>query len=214
MKRHRSYSRSKTAIRSFGKCLQNKSESGCKLLGFNIAEANYWDPRRLGLWLLSPLPQVRCFHIMSLCHAFQLHVHWKKKTFRQIESQQTCSSLRDEPPLRILPTWSQTSAQYNNHYTCKPCKLKLMKNREKLKLKRQLLTTVPQHFELQSGKIFCATTFRNQLLMQNCNQVESDCVCSQISRTFEDNFTRLRFGWKLRKVEVVNWCLLSNQRDK
>ena len=49
----------------------------------------------------------------------------KKKTFRQIESQQTCSSLRDEPPLRILPTWSQTSAQYNNHYTCKPCKLKL-----------------------------------------------------------------------------------------
>ena len=64
------------------------------------------------------------FHIMSLCHAFQLHVHWKKKTFRQIGSQQTCSSLRDEPPLRILPTWSQTSAQYNNHYTCKPCKLK------------------------------------------------------------------------------------------
>ena len=50
--------------------------------------------------------------------------------------------------------------------------------------------------------------------MQNCNKVESDCVCSQISRTFEDNFTRLRFGWKLRKVEVVNWCLLSNQRDK
>lgn len=79
MKRHRSYSRSKTAIRSFGKCLQNKSDSGCKLLGFNIAEANYWDPRRLGLWFLSPLPQVRCFHIMSLCYAFQLHVHWKKK---------------------------------------------------------------------------------------------------------------------------------------
>lgn len=148
MKRHRSYSRSKTAIRSFGKCLQNKSDSGCKLLGFNIAEANYWDPRRLGLWFLSLLPQVRCFHIMSLCHAFQLHVHWKKKkTFRQIESQQTCSSLRDEPPLRILPTWSQTSAQYNNHYTCKPCKLKLMKKREKLK--RQLLTT----------SIFCSPTF-------------------------------------------------------
>lgn len=82
MKRHRSYSRSKTAIRSFGKCLQNKSDSGCKLLGFNIAEANYWDPRRLGLWFLSLLPQVRCFHIMSLCHAFQLHVHWKKKNLK------------------------------------------------------------------------------------------------------------------------------------
>ena len=50
--------------------------------------------------------------------------------------------------------------------------------------------------------------------MRNCNQVESDCVCSQISRTLEDNFTRLRFGWKLRKVEVVNWCLLSNQKEQ
>ena len=126
MKRHRSYSRFKTAIRSFGNCLQNESDSGCKLLGFSIAEANYQDPRRLGLWFLLPLPQVRCFHIMSLCHVFQLHVHWKKKkTFRQIGSRQTCSSLRDEPPLRILPTWSQTSAQYNNRFTCKPCKLKL-----------------------------------------------------------------------------------------
>ena len=53
----------------------------------------------------------------------------KKKTFRQIES---CSSLRDEPPLRILPTWSQTSAQYNNRYTCKPCKLKLMKKKREV----------------------------------------------------------------------------------
>lgn len=56
----------------------------------------------------------------------------EKKTFRQIGSQQTCSSLRDEPPLRILPTWSQTSAQYNNHYTCKPCKLKLMEKKREV----------------------------------------------------------------------------------
>ena len=58
---------------------------------------------------------------MSLCYAFQLHVHWKKKTaFRQIGSRKTCSSMKDEPPLGILPTWSQSSA-----HTCKPCKLKL-----------------------------------------------------------------------------------------
>lgn len=169
MKRHRSYSRSKTAIRSFGKCLQNKSESGCKLLGFNIAEANYWDPRRLGLWFLSPLPQVRCFHIMSLCHAFQLHVHWKKKTFRQIESQQTCSSLRDEPPLRILPTWSQTSAQYNNRYTCKPCKLKLMKKREKLK--RQLLTT-----SIFGSPTFWVTIWKNIL----CHHVQKSVTNAEL----------------------------------
>lgn len=44
----------------------------------------------------------------------------KKTTFRQIGSRKTCSSLKDEPPLGILPTLSQSSA-----HTCKPCKLKL-----------------------------------------------------------------------------------------
>ena len=161
MKRHRSYSRFKTAIRSFGNCLQNKSESGCKLLGFNIAEANYWDPRRLGLWFLSPLPQSDVF--ISWVYAMLSSYMYirKKKTFRQIESQQTCSSLRDEPPLRILPTWSQTSAQYNNRYTCKPCKLKLMKKREKLK--RQLLTT-----SIFSSPTFWVTIWKNIL----CHHVQ------------------------------------------
>ena len=61
----------------------------------------------------------------------------KKKTFRQIGSRQTCSSLRDEPPLRILPTWSQISAQYNNRYTCKPCNLKL--NEKKREVEEETL---------------------------------------------------------------------------
>ena len=120
-------------------------------------DANCWGLILLGLTIKTPEDWACdfCYHFpksdvfISWVYAmFSSYMYiGKKKTFRQIESQQTCSSLRDEPPLRILPTWSQTSAQYNNHYTCKPCKLKLMKKREKLK--RQLLTT----------SIFCSPTF-------------------------------------------------------
>ena len=100
---------------------------------------------RLVIFVTTPPSQMFSYHEFMPC--FPVTCTLEKKTFRQIGSQQTCSSLRDEPLLRILPTWSQTSAQYNNNYTCKPCKLKLMKKREKLK--RQLLTT----------SIFCSPTF-------------------------------------------------------
>lgn len=101
---------------------------------------------RLVIFVTTPPSQMFSYHEFMPCFPVTCTLG-KKKTFRQIGSQQTCGSLRDEPPLRILPTWSQTSAQYNNRYTCKPCKLKLMKKREKLK--RQLLTT----------SIFCSPTF-------------------------------------------------------
>ena len=104
-------------------------------------------PQKTGLVIFVTTPPSKMFSYHEFMLCFPVTCTLEKKTFRQIESQQTCSSLRDEPPLRILPTWSQTSAQYNNHYTCKPCKLKLMKKREKLKT--QLLTT----------SIFCSPTF-------------------------------------------------------
>ena len=142
MKRHRSYSRFKTAIRSFGNCLQNKSDSGCKLLGFSIAEANYQDPRRLGLWFLLPLTQVRCFHIMSLCHAFQLHVHWeKKKTLGRLDLSKLAVHWE------MNHHWESYQHGHKLQLNIINCKLKLMKKREKLK--RQLLTT----------SIFCSPTF-------------------------------------------------------
>ena len=82
-------------------------------------------PQKTGLVIFVTTPPSQMFSYHEFMPCFPVTCTLEKKTFRQIGSQQTCSSLRDEPPLRILPTWSQTSAQYNNHYTCKPCKLKL-----------------------------------------------------------------------------------------
>ena len=82
-------------------------------------------PQKTGLVIFVTTPPSQMFSYHEFMPCFPVTCILEKKTFRQIGSQQTCSSLRDEPPLRILPTWSQTSAQYNNHYTCKPCKLKL-----------------------------------------------------------------------------------------